>query len=93
MNRQEYLYPIKANFTNKLAALSSTPQPHPMAPSGQLPSIVESKSSLTSQFVKPIELKEGEVLFRYELPKRFRYTPPSELECEQVDTGGAAFIY
>lgn len=61
-----------------------------MAPEGKLPSIVQSK---TSQYSKPIELKEGEVLFRYELSKRFRYTPPSDLETEQIESGGAAQIF
>ncbi|SGZ47456.1 CIC11C00000002321 [Sungouiella intermedia] len=61
-----------------------------MAPEGKLPSIVQSKAA--AQY-KPIELKEGEVLFRYELPKRFRYSPPSALEAEQIDSGGATFIY
>lgn len=60
-----------------------------MAPEGKLPTIVKK----AAQFLKPIELKEGEVLFRYELPKRFRYTPPKELEAEQIDSGGAAYIY
>lgn len=60
-----------------------------MAPEGKLPSIVQSKAS---QY-KPIELKEGEVLFRYELSKRFRYTPPKADEAEQIDSGGAELIF
>lgn len=61
-----------------------------MAPEGKLPSIVQSKAS---QYSKPIELKEGEVLFRYELSKRFRYSPPSSAEADQIDSGGAELIY
>ena len=44
-------------------------------------------------FLAHIELKEGEVLLRNELSKRFRYCTPSLLEMEQVESGGVELIY
>lgn len=72
------------------AAQSSKPQPHPCAPNGRLP---QGGSSSGSAPLKPIELKEGEVLLRCELSKRFRYLPPSASEVEQIDSGGAELVY
>lgn len=44
-------------------------------------------------YLAPIQLKEGEVLFRCKLSKRFRYTVPSEVEIEQVESGGADLVF
>ncbi|GBL52576.1 hypothetical protein ACI3LY_004847 [Candidozyma auris] len=72
------------------SAPSSKPQPHPCAPNGRLPQAVASTASAP---LKPIELKDGEVLLRNELSKRFRYRAPSATEVEQIDSGGAELVY
>lgn len=74
------------------SAPSSKPQPHPCAPDGRLPKEVSASSSGSAP-LKPIELKEGEVLLRCELSKRFRYKPPSAAEVDQVDSGGAELVF
>lgn len=60
-----------------------------MSPTGKMPQLVESVKT----YFKPIELKEGEVLLRSELSTKFRYTIPSEEECDQITSGGADLVY
>ncbi|KAF5209028.1 putative mitochondrial 37S ribosomal protein [Clavispora lusitaniae] len=72
------------------AAVSGAAKPHPCSPSGKLPALSKSASSYVS---KPIELKEGEVLLRSELSKRFRYTPLKAEEEEQITSGGAELVF
>ncbi|QBM90280.1 Protein of unknown function DUF2638 [Metschnikowia aff. pulcherrima] len=57
-----------------------------------MPSLQKAVSSHQLSW-KPIELKEGEVLLRNQLSKRFRYTVPSAEETEQIDSGGADLVY
>lgn len=42
---------------------------------------------------KPIELKAGEVLLRSELSTKFRYSVPTDEECDQITSGGADLVY
>lgn len=65
---------------------------HPLSPSGKLPTLTKAKAPQASTW-KPIELKEGEVLLRNQLSKRFRYSAPSPTETEQIDSGGADLVY
>lgn len=72
------------------AAVSGSVKPHPCSPTGKVPTISQVASSFVS---KPIVLKEGEVLLRSELSKRFRYTPLKMDEEEQITSGGAELLY
>ncbi|GEQ66962.1 hypothetical protein JCM33374_g625 [Metschnikowia sp. JCM 33374] len=71
---------------------AASAKPHPLSPTGKMPSLQKSQAPQTSTW-KPIELKEGEVLLRNQLSKRFRYTAPSAGETEQIDSGGADLVY
>lgn len=48
---------------------------------------------VVGSFLSPIELKEGEVLLRNELSKRFRYSAPDLSEIDQIESGGADLVY
>ncbi|KAM9911901.1 hypothetical protein OXX69_003076 [Metschnikowia pulcherrima] len=71
---------------------SAAAKVHPLSSTGKMPSLQKAVSSQQSSW-KPIELKEGEVLLRNQLSKRFRYTVPSAEETEQIDSGGADLVY
>lgn len=80
-----------------------TPQAHPESPTGQLPSTFSSfaayrKNSQTygplgGKGNKSIEAGEGEYFARRDLPKRLHYNEFSDMEMENINSGGADVVY
>lgn len=77
-------------YTNNSAAVSGSVKAHPCSPTGKLPAASKVVPSFAS---KPIVLKEGEVLLRSELSKRFRYTPLKVDEEDHITSGGADLVF
>lgn len=88
---------IESQNTNKekcIAGASHAIKPHPCAPEGLVPAAAAAASAIVSSIYKgSLEPKDGEYFSRSELPARFRYTPPSELEMEDIISGGAEVVF
>ncbi|KAG5357607.1 hypothetical protein CJU90_6447 [Yarrowia sp. C11] len=70
-----------------------TPRPHPMSPTGSLPpsftaATIPLNKGASSNYSPP---GEGEFGARSQLSKRFQYRPFSEIEINEVNSGGAFF--
>ncbi|AOW29646.1 hypothetical protein MG5_04170 [Candida albicans P57072] len=67
--------------------------PHPLAPEGLVPSGLNSTKSSTYHNSNPVEPQNGEFFARSELSARFRYRTIKAEEIEQVESGGAEFVF
>ncbi|KAG7193345.1 uncharacterized protein KQ657_000762 [Scheffersomyces spartinae] len=76
------------------AGISHSVKAHPCAPEGLVPAAASAASAIVSSIFKgSLEPKDGEYFSRSELPARFRYTPPTELEMEDIISGGAEVVF
>lgn len=67
--------------------------PHPLAPEGLVPSGLNSTKSSTYHNSNPVEPQNREFFARSELSARFRYRTIKAEEIEQVESGGAEFVF